>query len=102
MEINNPIQAANLYANSQNLGQGLGGATQSEGPSFGDLMEQGVRSAINAQKTSETVSAQAVAGEAEITDVVAAVTNAEITLETVIAVRDRLVSAMQEIMRMPI
>ncbi len=35
-------------------------------------------------------------------DVVQAVSNAELTLQTVVAVRDRVVNAYQEIMRMPI
>jgi flagellar hook-basal body complex protein FliE len=48
------------------------------------------------------MSAKAVTGEADLTDVVTAVTNAELTLQTVVSVRDRLISAYQEIMRMPI
>ena len=50
----------------------------------------------------EKLSAQSVAGKAELTDVVTAVTSAELTLQTVVAVRDRVISAYQEIMRMPI
>ena len=99
------LDVANLYSNTQGLGQGSpaqsGGETLGT-PSFGDLLESGVRDAINTQKAAETASAQAVTGEAELTDVVAAITNAEVTLDTVVAVRDRLVSAMQEILRMPI
>jgi flagellar hook-basal body complex protein FliE len=34
--------------------------------------------------------------------VVAAVTNAEVTLQTVLAVRDRVIQAYQDIIRMPI
>ena len=41
-------------------------------------------------------------GTANLTDVVEAVTAAEMTLETVVAMRDRMMSAYQEIMRMPI
>ena len=44
----------------------------------------------------------AIAGEADVTDVVMAVTNAETTLQTVVAVRDRVMAAYQEILRMPI
>lgn len=101
----NALDVANLYSNNQNLGTNAPGSgeTQSTGaPSFADLLESGVKSAIDTQKAAETASAQAITGEAELTDVVAAITNAEVTLDTVIAVRDRLVSAMQEILRMPI
>ena len=48
------------------------------------------------------MTAKAVAGEADILEVVSAVSNAEMTLQTVVAVRDRVLGAYQEIMRMPI
>jgi flagellar hook-basal body complex protein FliE len=44
----------------------------------------------------------AIAGKADLTEVVTAVTNAEITLKTVLAIRDRVIQAYQEIARMPI
>ena len=40
--------------------------------------------------------------EAELVDIVTAVSNAEVTLETVMAVRDRVIAAYQEIIKMPI
>ncbi len=43
-----------------------------------------------------------ISGEADLKDVVTAVANAENTLETVVAVRDKVLSAYQEILRMPI
>ena len=44
--------------------------------------------------------AASAAGKAELVDVVTAVANAETTLETVVALRDRMISAYQDIMRM--
>ncbi len=44
---------------------------------------------------------QAVAGGANLQEVVEAVNAAEITLQTVVAVRDRIITAYQEIIRMP-
>ena len=41
-------------------------------------------------------------GQADLIDVATAVSAAEITLETVVAVRDEVVKAYQEILRMPI
>jgi len=46
--------------------------------------------------------AEQVAGKAELIDVVTAISSAEASLETVMAVRDQVISAYQEIMRMPI
>ena len=48
------------------------------------------------------MTAAGAAGEAELIDVVTAVSAAEISLETVVAVRDEVVKAYQEILRMPI
>jgi flagellar hook-basal body complex protein FliE len=45
---------------------------------------------------------QGVAGNVDIRDVVMAVNNAEVTLQTVVAVRDKVIAAYQDIMRMPI
>jgi flagellar hook-basal body complex protein FliE len=41
-------------------------------------------------------------GEGSVTDLVIAVGRAELTLQTAVAVRDRVVAAYQEVMRMPI
>jgi flagellar hook-basal body complex protein FliE len=45
---------------------------------------------------------QQIAGNANIVDVVNAVNSAELTLDTVVAVRDKVVQAYQAIMNMPI
>lgn len=50
----------------------------------------------------ETQSLKAAAGTADLTDVVTAMSKAEVTLQTVVTVRDRVVQAYQEILRMPI
>lgn len=101
-------KAAAAYTNALKNAQGQAGATGQDaakpgnGPSFGDLMTNAVENAIDAQHNSEQVSAEAVVGKADLTDVVQAVTNAELTLNTVIAVRDRVINAYNQIMRMPV
>jgi flagellar hook-basal body complex protein FliE len=72
------------------------------GPSFGDLLAQSVNDAIETNKASENVSIRAASGEADLQDVVEAVNAAEISLQTVVSIRDRVISAYQEILRMPI
>lgn len=69
---------------------------------FGQMLTEALQNTVEAAKTSEAVSAKAVAGKADVTEVVTAVTNAEVALDTVMAVRDRVISAYQEILRMPI
>lgn len=95
------VTAARLYANTEKAGAAPG-MEAPKGPSFGDLVKAGIQNSIDTMRGGEAASAKAVAGEANLQEVVGAITQAELTLETVVAVRDRLVSAYQEIMRMPI
>ncbi|MEM6781601.1 MAG: flagellar hook-basal body complex protein FliE [Pseudomonadota bacterium] len=99
-QISNAV-AANLYANTAKAGSSVG-MDAPKGPSFGDLVKAGLQQSVDTVRAGEQASARAVTGDANLQDVVGAITQAELTLETVVAVRDRLVSAYQEIMRMPI
>lgn len=99
----NPALAARAYGNNQGIGIKTDSAPdENKGVSFSDFLEDKARESIDTMREGEKLSGQAVTGEADLTDVVEAVTAAELTLETVVAMRDRLVSAFQEIMRMPI
>jgi len=70
--------------------------------SFGAMLRDQIQDVINTGKVAEGQTIKAAAGKAELVDVVTAVNNAEMALQTVVAVRDRMVAAYQEIMRMPI
>lgn len=97
-----PNVAINAYTNAGKAGEAGGGDEDSGGVSFSSFLKKKIGESVDTLKASEKMSAKAVTGEADLTDVVQAVTAAELTLQTVVAVRDRLVSAYQEIMRMPI
>ncbi|MEL3890850.1 flagellar hook-basal body complex protein FliE [Ferrovibrio sp. MS7] len=79
-----------------------GGANPVGDSGFGDMVRQALNSTVEAQQKAETLSTQAVNGKADVTEIVTAVTNAELALDTAIAVRDKVINAYQEIMRMPI
>jgi flagellar hook-basal body complex protein FliE len=70
--------------------------------SFADLVGSAAKAAIETGHKAENLSAAAVAGKADTTEVVTAVTNAELTLQTTLAVRDRVIQAYQDVLRMPI
>lgn len=70
--------------------------------SFVDVVEQGLSSSIDTLKKSERVSMEGIKGEASIQEVVQAANNAEMTLNTVVALRDKVVQAYNDILRMPI
>ena len=100
-----PLAAAKAYAATQGGMPGvgdLGKAAAGGGQDFGDLLKSVMSDAVQASKTAETQIANQVAGKAELIDVVTAISSAEASLETVMAVRDQVISAYQEIMRMPI
>ena len=69
---------------------------------FSEMVKNVVVNTVEANRASEQLSMKAIAGEADIREVVAAVSNAEMALETVVAIRDKVTNAYQEILRMPI
>ena len=83
-------------------GTGASGATAGSGDGFVDALKGAAESWVETLQQSEQKSAQAVTGQVDIRDVVMAVNNAEVTLQTAVAVRDKVIAAYQEIMRMPI
>jgi flagellar hook-basal body complex protein FliE len=97
----NPAAAASAYANTAKTAQ-MPGIEAGKGDSFADVMKKTALDAVETLHAGEKASAQAVMGTANLTDVVEAVTAAELTLQTAVALRDRMLSAYQEIMRMPI
>lgn len=99
--ITNPAAAANAYANMAKGVDAVAG-NKDEGNSFGDIMKTMAQKTIGTMRAGEEASARAVAGEASLPEVVQAITASEVTLQTVMAVRDRMVGAYQEILRMPV
>lgn len=98
------IDAAAAY--SRALGQAIKGDKAGDvaagGASFKAALGDAIEGVTSASAKSETVSMQAVAGKADLVDLVTAVTNAELVVETVVAVRDRVIQAYNDIIRMPI
>ena len=73
-----------------------------EGPDFSQVLNQTMTDMVQSSRHAEKAMAAHTAGKAELVDVVTAVSSAQSSLETVMAVRDQVISAYQEIMRMPI
>ncbi|WP_419320403.1 flagellar hook-basal body complex protein FliE [Caulobacter sp. ErkDOM-E] len=97
------LAAAKAYASQGAMSVGsIGGAPAAKGMDFGDLLKSAMNDVTQTSKAAEIKVAQQVAGKAELIDVVTAISSAEASLETVMAVRDQVISAYQEIMRMPI
>ena len=72
------------------------------GGNFSDFLSGAVEDSINTIRQGEQAATAQVQGKANLVDVVQSVNAAEITLDTVVAVRDKVVAAYQSIMNMPI
>jgi flagellar hook-basal body complex protein FliE len=75
-------------------GQGGGG--------FGAALQRAVEGAVEVGRSADVAATAALTGQGSVTDVVLAVSRAELALQTAVAVRDRMVAAYQDVMRMPI
>ncbi len=104
-----PVSVAQAYTKA--LGSITDGATKgaavgkdeiSTGPSFSELVKEAGQDAVKDGLNSEKVSLQSLTGDAGLADIVTAVSSAEVTLETVVSVRDRVIQAYQDIIKMPI
>jgi flagellar hook-basal body complex protein FliE len=103
-----PVSAASAYAKlarladpSANIAKADGG-TESKGPGFGQMLKDAIGSVVEAGKKSDAQSQAMVAGKANLVDVVTAVTETEVAIESLVSVRDKVIQAYEEIMRMPI
>jgi flagellar hook-basal body complex protein FliE len=105
IDFNTAVNAYRQAAKSVDMGvlqkpTPLGG--QEDGGSFAGMVTDSLKSAAQTGREAEELSLKQISGEADLKDVVTAVANAEHTLSTVVAVRDKVLSAYQEILRMPI
>ena len=79
---------------------GLGDKGQT--PDFGKLLASGMQGVVDAGKVSDQLSLDMVNGKANVVDVVTAISQTELAMESMVAIRDKVISAYEEIMRMPI
>ena len=97
----NAYQRAAKTAEST-IGKGQIDTPAAGGSSFLGMVNDSLKSAVTTGREAEELSLKQISGEADLKDVVTAVANAENTLETVVAVRDKVLNAYQEILKMPI
>lgn len=72
------------------------------GSGFGGMVEAMITDTAQHLRAAEQASARQVAGKGDLIDVVTAIGSAETALDTMVAVRDRVVNAYSDIMRMQI
>src|SRR5277367_5609072 len=82
--------------------RGSAAPSSTQGPSFGQALAQVIGSAVDTLQTGEAVAIQGLEGAASPMKLVDSVMAAQRSLQTVLAIRDKAVSAYQEISRMAI
>ena len=97
----NPLQAAAAYraAGSADV---AAAAAAANGGGFGAALQRAVEGAVEAGHAADAGGVRALTGGGGVAEAVLAVSRAELALQTAVAVRDRVVSAYQDVMRMPI
>jgi flagellar hook-basal body complex protein FliE len=81
---------------------GKAAENQAAGADFSSMVQKFASDAVATGENSERQTAAAAAGKANIDQVVVAVAEAELTLSTVVSIRDRVIEAYREIARMPL
>ncbi|KQO66135.1 flagellar hook-basal body protein FliE [Methylobacterium sp. Leaf465] len=98
--------AAGAYAAIQNIGAKgspkIAPATGASGSNFTSLLTSSLDSVGEAGRKADSQALAVAGGKANVVDVVTAVAESETALQTLVAVRDRVISAYEEIMRMQI
>ena len=105
-----PSVAAGAYANvarladpSAGLGKAAGAASEAaSGSSFGAMLKDALNSVTETGHKSDAQTKAMAGGKADMVDVVTAVSETEVAVETMVAVRNRVIEAYQAIMSMPI
>jgi len=102
--MSSPIAAANAYAALAKLtsSDSAGGLPKEEGSSFGSMLKGAIDKFVAQGHEVDAKSVQLAAGKADLIDVVTAVAESEVAVGTLVSVRDKVIAAYEEIMRMPI
>lgn len=72
------------------------------GTDFGNMVGDAAHSALQTLRGAEQTTANGVAGNTDVQSVVQALSNAEVTMQAVVAVRDKIVGAYNDIMHMSV
>jgi flagellar hook-basal body complex protein FliE len=95
-----PVQGAGLAAYRAAAAGTPGAGTVGAG--FEAALGDALHGAVQSGHAADAATTQALAGQGGVTEVVMAVQRAELALQTAVALRDRVVSAYQDVMRMGI
>jgi flagellar hook-basal body complex protein FliE len=87
-------QIASAYTNTA--------TRQTASSDFGKMVGDAAENALQTVRNSEQVATSGVSGNADVQQVVQALSDAELTMQSVVAVRDKVLGAYNDIMKMTI
>ena len=96
-----PLAAASAYSAIARLASPSGAAAAHKSD-FSALLKEALVAVNETGKKSDAQTQALAAGKSNIVDVVTAVAETEVAIDAVVAVRDRVIQAYEEIMKMPI
>ena len=101
-----PAGAANAYARVQGglgpVGDAGDAAGAADGTEFGSTLQRALEGVVRTGHDADAQAAQGINGEGNITDIVMAVSRAQLALQSTVAIRDKVVQAYQDVMKMSI
>jgi flagellar hook-basal body complex protein FliE len=100
-----PAIAANAYAAAARVLDSGGAAkavADSTGPSFGDVLKDAIGGVLDTGRKSDAQTVAMASGKANVMDVVTAVAETDVAVSTLVSVRDKVIAAYEDIMKMTI
>lgn len=106
-----PLSATSVYAAIAKLTDPMGAsaakavggiASETGGGSFGQMLKDALTSVAETGRKSDTQAKALAQGKADIVNVVTAVSETEVAIDAVVSVRDKVIQAYEDIMKMPI
>ena len=103
-----PLSGASAYANiariatSGGIGGDGAGTAPGNGQTFTDMLKSAIESVQESGHKSDAQTTAVANGKANMVDVVTAVSETEVAIDAVVSVRDKVIAAYEEIMKMTI
>jgi flagellar hook-basal body complex protein FliE len=105
-----PLAAASAYASVARIASDSSSLALARQPAaevtgdtnFASVLKEAIGSVAELGRKSDAQTRAAAGGKANIVDVVTAVSETEVAIDAVVAVRDRVIAAYEDIMKMPI
>jgi flagellar hook-basal body complex protein FliE len=104
-----PMIAVKAYATAQAQAASLAGAASSVGAgqapdphAFSEILKNAMNDTVQSSKAAEQAMIKQVQGKADLVDTVTAISSAQSNLDTVMAIRDQVINAYQDVLKTPI